>query len=151
MIIKRLLFGNYLLSLPVLAWCAAQLAKTIIYLIMNRKFNVERLFGAGGMPSSHSATVCALFMGAARAYGLQSPYFAITFVLAAIVMYDAMGVRLETGKQAKVLNRILEDFRADNTEADEFDKLKELVGHTPLQVVSGALLGIVIALLVPVF
>ncbi|MDL2252976.1 divergent PAP2 family protein [Ruminococcaceae bacterium OttesenSCG-928-I18] len=135
--------------LPIVSWCAAQICKTIIDLIMNGKLNAERLFGAGGMPSAHSALVCSLFIGSARKYGLDDPIFALSFVLAMIVMYDAMGVRLETGKQAKVLNRILDDLKEEGQTAHR--PLKEMVGHTPLQVVSGALLGILIALLIPVF
>jgi len=99
------------------------------------------------MPSSHSATVCALFMSTSYRFGVGSFEFAISFVLAAIVMYDAMGVRRETGKQAKLLNMIMEqDFwKFDGSEAFQ-DKLKEFVGHTPLQVFMGALLGIFIAM-----
>lgn len=136
--------------LPVIAWTVAQLLKTLLDLIVNGKFSGERLFGSGGMPSSHSALVCSLFVGAAKKFGVSSPYFAITLVLAAIVMYDAMGVRLETGKQARLLNIILDDLREEGQDLGQ-KKLKELVGHTPLQVLSGALLGVLIAVLVPVF
>ena len=107
----------------------------------------ERLYGSGGMPSSHSSTVCALTTSAAYCYGLGSAEFAISFVLAAVVMYDAMGVRRETGKQAKLLNLIMEQdfFKFDN---ELFQKrLKEFVGHTPLQVAAGAVLGIVLAVI----
>lgn len=148
---QKLFFNNYLLMLPVLGWCAAQLIKTIANIIMHKKFDAERLVGAGGWPSSHSALVCALFMGAARKFGLSSPYFAFAFVLAAIVMYDAMGVRREAGEQAKVLNRMIEDIMSEREDIDYGKRLKEMVGHTPFQVLSGALLGILIALAVPVF
>lgn len=149
--IQRLFFNNYLLMLPVVSWAAAQLIKTILHLIFQKKFSAERLFGAGGWPSSHSALVCSLFVGAAKELGLSSPGFALSFVLAAIVMYDAMGVRRETGEQAKVLNLIMEDIRSDNKDFDYTKRLKEMIGHTPFQVFSGALLGILIAILIPVF
>ena len=149
--IKSLFFNNYLLMLPIVSWCAAQVCKTIVDLIMNGKLNAERLFGAGGMPSAHSALVCSLFIGSARKCGLDDPIFALSFVLAMIVMYDAMGVRLETGRQAKVLNRIMDDLKEEGTTGKTQRPLKEMVGHTPLQVVSGALLGVLIALLIPVF
>lgn len=151
MFFQRLFFNNYLLMLPVLSWCAAQVIKTLLYYVAHGKFNRERLVGAGGWPSSHSALVCSLFMGATRKFGLSSPYFAITFILAAIVMYDAMGVRRETGQQARVLNLMIEDIKTEKGDIDYGDKLKEMVGHTPFQVLSGALLGILIAILIPVF
>lgn len=150
-IMQRLFFVNYLLVIPLIAWAIAQLIKTVLHVAFNRKFSVERLVGAGGWPSSHSALVCAMFLGAAKKYGLESPIFAIAFILAAIVMYDAMGVRRETGEQAKVINKIIEDMKNDNKELDFSRPLKELVGHTPFQVLSGALLGILVAIVIPVF
>lgn len=150
-IIRKIFFNNYLLMLPLLAWCAAQLIKTVLHAVFNKNFSAERLFGAGGWPSSHSALVCSLFLGAAKKYGLDSPLFAISFVLAAIVMYDAMGVRRETGEQAKIINLIMDDMKNENRVLDYNRRLKEMVGHTPFQVLSGAMLGILIAILVPVF
>ena len=149
--IQKLFFNNYLLLVALLGWVAAQVGKVLINLVVNGKFSLERLFGSGGMPSSHSAMVCALFVGTARQYSLASPYFAITLVLAVIVMYDAMGVRLETGKQARLLNIIIDDLKEERQDMSGEKKLKELVGHTPLQVLSGALLGVLIATLIPVF
>lgn len=149
--IQRLFFNNYLLMLPVISWALAQLIKTVLHLVFNREFKAERLFGAGGWPSSHSALVCSLLVGAARKLGLSSPGFALAFVLAAVVMYDAMGVRRETGEQAKVLNMIMEDIRSEKKDFDYTRQLKEMIGHTPFQVVSGALLGTLIAILIPVF
>ncbi len=150
--VRTIFFNNYLLMLPIVSWIAAQICKTIIDYIIHGKINTERLVGAGGMPSAHSALVCSLFVGSAKKLGLSDPIFAITFVLAMIVMYDAMGVRLETGKQARIINRILDDLREEGFMGGKLDRpLKELVGHTPLQVVSGALLGILIAILIPVF
>ena len=123
----------------------AQVLKTLLDISLNRSFNPERLVGSGGMPSSHSATVCGLATAAGLRYGTGSFEFAICFILAAVVMYDAIGVRQETGKQAKVLNRLLfEDLlKLDSVVLQE--KLKEYVGHTPIQVLAGAILGIVIA------
>lgn len=104
--------------------------------------------GSGGMPSSHSATVCGLTTASALCYGVESFQFAISFVLAAVVMYDAIGVRQETGKQAKLLNLIMEQdwFNLNNQEIQK--RLKEFVGHTPLQVAAGAALGIILAFVV---
>lgn len=149
--LQRIFFNNYLLMLPVIAWLVAQVLKTIIDYAINRKLTAERLYGSGGMPSSHSALVCALMVGALRKLGPQSPIFAVCFVFALVVMYDAMGVRLETGKQAKVINSILEDLMSVGKNMAEPVKLKEMVGHTPLQVFCGAALGIVLALVFPVF
>ena len=100
------------------------------------------------MPSSHSATVCALSTAACISYGPQSIEFAISFILAVIVMYDAMGVRRETGIQAHVLNEMLDIFSDMGSDMSPQDKLKEFVGHTPLQVLMGAILGIVIAIFI---
>ncbi|MFV0411634.1 MAG: divergent PAP2 family protein [Oscillospiraceae bacterium] len=149
--IQKLFFNNYLLMLPLLSWAVAQVIKTVLHFVSSRRFSAERLFGAGGWPSSHSALVCSLFLGAAKKYGLQSPYFAFSFVLAAIVMYDAMGVRREAGEQAKAINLIIQDMKSENKEMDLTKPLKEMVGHTPFQVLSGAMLGILVAILIPAF
>lgn len=148
----RIFFGNYMLSVALLSWFTAQVCKTIINCALSGKFDAERLWGAGGMPSAHSALVCSLFMAAAKSQGVNSPIFALSFILAAIVMYDAMGVRRETGEQAKVLNRMLTDWMSEERDPDSTEmrrRLKEKVGHTPLEVLSGALLGILIAVLIP--
>ena len=139
------LADNQVLISALVGWTVAQLLKTIIDLILNRSFSAERLVGSGGMPSSHSATVCGLTTAAGLVYGVSSFEFAISFVLASIVMYDAMGVRREAGKQAKLLNMILEQdsFRLTNEAFQQ--RLKELLGHTPLQVLAGAALGIAVA------
>lgn len=129
-----------------LGWLIAQILKTLIHLFFTKKFVAERLVGSGGMPSSHSATVCALATSTAFSYGADSFEFAITAILAIIVMYDAMGVRRETGIQASLLNNIMETFeQMGRSEFSATDKLKEFVGHTPLQVFAGAILGILIA------
>ena len=140
----RDLLNNHLLINAMAAWAMAQIIKTIIYAATNKTLEWERLFGDGGMPSGHSATVTALAVTAGLEYGLGSPYFALAATLAVIVMHDAMGVRLEAGKHAKALNELLELLSSD-LETDI--KLKELLGHTPMQVVVGALLGLVVALI----
>ena len=143
-----LLFHNQILVASVLGWLVAQLLKTGIYMYLNKSFVPERLVGSGGMPSSHSATVCALSTAAGIQYGLDSFPFAVCTILAIIVMYDALGVRRETGIQAKVLNEMIDLFESMNKELSTDEKLKELVGHTPLQVLMGAILGIIIEFIV---
>lgn len=143
---------NYVLVTALCATLAAQLAKVIINLILVRKFIPERLWGAGGMPSAHSATVCAMVVATGRYSGIHSTLFAVALVLAIIVMYDAMGVRWETGKQAQILNQMISEWLDQGAQLWPIlgdKKLKEMVGHTPIQVVTGAVLGIGIALLMP--
>lgn len=129
-------------------WLSAQVIKTLLHLFLTKKFVAERLVGSGGMPSSHSATVCALATATCIEYSASSFEFAIAAILAIIVMYDAMGVRRETGIQAKLLNDMIKVFEdMGRPEISAHDKLKEFVGHTPLQVLMGALLGILVAIL----
>ncbi len=144
----HLLLQNKILISSVLGWFIAQILKTLIHLYLNKAFVAERLVGSGGMPSSHSSTVCALATSSGLIYGLNSFEFAVTVMLAIIVMYDAMGVRRETGIQAKVLNEMMDIFNSMNKKISTEDKLKELVGHTPLQVLIGAILGIAIAFII---
>ena len=139
------LLVNQLLVSAVLGWIVAQGLKTLIDFALNKSFNKERLVGSGGMPSSHSATVCGLTTAAVIKYGAGSFEFAISFVLSMIVMYDAIGVRRETGKQAKLLNSILMENPLKLSAEVLQERLKEYVGHTPLQVVAGALLGVLLA------
>lgn len=147
MIFLNELLHNTVFMAAVSGWFIAQVLKTIIHLILHKEFVTERLIGSGGMPSSHSATVCALSTASCLEFGPGSFEFAISLILSIIVMHDAMGVRLETGIQAKVLNEIMETFeKMGRSELSAQDKLKEFVGHTPLQVLVGALLGIVVAL-----
>ncbi len=144
---------NYILSVSITGWCVAQGLKTLINVILIGRFDPERLWGAGGMPSSHSSTVCAMTVACGRYVGVHSPVFAVAAVLAIIVMYDAMGVRRETGEQAKVLNRLLTTWMESGAENMPFladKKLKEMVGHTPFEVLSGAVLGTVIGFAVPI-
>lgn len=140
--------SNQVLVSAALGWLVAQFLKTLIDIWYNKSFSPDRLWGSGGMPSSHSATVCALTTSSALRYGFVGYEFAISFIFALVVMYDAMGVRRETGKQAKLLNMILENnIFEDNFEHFE-ERLKEFVGHTPLQVFMGAILGILIAFII---
>ena len=141
------LVNNRIFMASVSGWLVAQILKPIIHMWFNRKFVAERLVGSGGMPSSHSATVCALAAAAGMEYGGGSFQFAMAAVFAIVVMYDAIGVRRETGIQARVLNEMMELFTKMGKEMSVEDKLKEFVGHTPLQVLMGALLGILIAVL----
>ncbi|HNX64667.1 MAG TPA: divergent PAP2 family protein [Oscillospiraceae bacterium] len=143
---------NYVLLTAVVSWFSAQIIKTIIHLIRYRTFNPERLFGAGGMPSSHSALVCSATLAVSRKIGTNSVEFALMFILAVVVMYDAMGVRRAAGLHAKEINRInktIEESTNDNKQ-EEYKELKEYLGHTPFEVLGGALLGILISLIVPV-
>lgn len=144
----ELLLENHILMSAICGWLIAQILKTIIHLYFTKSFVAERLVGSGGMPSSHSATVCALSTATALTCGIGSTEFAIACILAIIVMYDAMGVRRETGIQAKIINKMMELFNNMNQEISTEDKLKEFVGHTPLQVLVGAILGVIIALII---
>ncbi|SDF09799.1 divergent PAP2 family protein [Sporolituus thermophilus] len=134
---------NVILMSALTAWFTAQVLKTITSFWKQKAFNLERLVGAGGMPSSHTSLVVALASAVAFHDGLRSPLFAVAAVLAAIVMYDAAGVRRAAGKQAKVLNKLVMELRVHHTIRDT--RLKELLGHTPLEVLAGAVLGFVIA------
>ena len=138
--------SNQMLMSAVVGWVVAQVLKTLIDMWLNKSFSAERLVGSGGMPSSHSATVCGLTTAALLKYGAGSFEFAVSFVLSMIVMYDAIGVRRETGKQAKLLNSILSENPLKLNAEVLQEKLKEYVGHTPLQVLAGAILGIGLAL-----
>jgi uncharacterized protein len=127
------------------AWLAAQLIKTIRSLILTRRLNLSYITASGGMPSSHSALVVGLATAIARLDGMQSTSFALAAVLAGVVMYDAAGVRLAVSKQARILNLILEDFFHERGFSEQ--RLHELIGHTPVQVFAGALIGIIFGLL----
>ena len=126
------------------AWLAAQLIKCIICLVVNRSLPLNIIFGSGGMPSSHSATVCSLTAAVGFDCSVRSPLFGVCCILAFIVMYDAMGVRRETGDQGKALNDLFQLFADMGKPISPEKKFKELVGHTPLQVVCGAILGIAV-------
>lgn len=134
---------NKILLIAVAAWAAAQVLKLLVSMAVYHEFDITYLTTGGGMPSSHSALVCACASATAFESGLSSPVFAVAAVLAFIVMYDAAHVRLETGKQAKVLNQLIRNLGESRPEEFEAE-LKELIGHTPLQVAVGAALGVAI-------
>lgn len=136
------LITNPFLITGISAWLIAQVLKVIIHAIIYKKFDIARLFGDGGMPSGHSATVSALAAICGLVYGTHCFEFALSVLLAIIVCHDAMGVRLETGKQAVILNEIIESFNVLTTKELPEVKLKEFVGHTPIQVISGILIGV---------
>ena len=150
--IKELFFDlitNSLVVTPLIAWCVAQLAKVFVQMFVEKKFNIRRIFGAGGMPSSHTATTIALTVSSGWYCGLGSPVFAVSCILAIIVMHDAVGVRRETDKQSRTIKQIadiIDDISNDEAEI-RTDKLKDFVGHTPMQVVFGAFIGIIVVIL----
>lgn len=133
---------NKCVYIPFILWFLIQTFKVLTELIVNKKLDVKRIIGAGGMPSSHSAVVCSLATCIGRQYGFDSGIFAISMVMAFVVMYDAAGVRRAAGKQARILNKILETPGLTTGEVQE--KLVEVLGHTPIQVFVGAILGITI-------
>lgn len=123
------------------AWAVAQFLKIVITLIIKRKLDLSRLYGAGGMPSSHSALTMALTMNVGKTVGFDKPSFAVALIVAFVVMYDAAGVRRAAGQQAAAINIL---FSHNGMKLEE--QLKELLGHTPLQVFMGAVLGIIVGL-----
>ena len=140
------ILGQYkFLVTPFLVWFGIQLFKLIWDMVTTHKFNFKRVLGAGGMPSSHSAVVTSLATMIGKTQGIESPLFAISVVFAFIVMYDAAGVRRAAGKQAKLLNKIAETPGLTGVEVSE--RLVEVLGHTPMQVVVGALIGILAGLI----
>ena len=142
------LVTNYYLISAMGAWLLAQFLKIFTGFFKEQKFTLKALFfGTGGMPSSHTATVAALATACAIGEGFDSAIFAISVVLAIIVMIDATGVRRETGIQARVLNELTEVIEKMGSDLSNDEKLKEFVGHTPIQVFVGAVLGIIIALI----
>ena len=142
----ELITNPYLLT-AISAWAVAQVVKTILYALMNGGIDWKRLFGDGGMPSGHSATVSSLAVFCALMHGTGSHEFAVSAILAIIVCHDAAGVRHETGKQAVLLNGITEIIEKLKVEQKlPAIELKEFVGHTPLQVLAGIALGILDAL-----
>ena len=149
---------NKVLLAAILGWFFAQVLKLILTSIATRRLNLERIWGAGGMPSAHSAMVSALTIAMARFYTINSPEFALAVMFAFVTMYDAMGVRRETGLHARLLNKYLNQLEAQNADIDGDGKpdrqvdeieLKEFIGHTPLEVLGGVLLGILVGILIP--
>ena len=137
---------NKCIYIPFILWFLIQTFKVLTDLVDNKKLNVRRIVGAGGMPSSHSAIVCSLATCVGKEYGFDSGIFAIAMVMAFVVMYDAAGVRRAAGKQARILNKILETPGLTTIEVQE--KLVEVLGHTPIQVFVGAILGVVVGAII---
>lgn len=140
---KSLLLGNPVLALGALAWLLAQIIKVLLNAVQRKTWDLKILLSSGGMPSSHSAFVCAVAASIAQLYGLGGPLFAMAAALALVVMYDACNVRRAAGEQAKVLNYLLNHLDQISPELAG-QALQELLGHTPLQVFMGALLGITV-------
>ncbi len=138
---------NRILLVSLAASLAAQILKLMVEYAINRKVNIRVLVETGGMPSSHSATVTALAVGVGQSQGWSSVEFAIVTVFAIIVMYDSAGVRQAAGKQARILNQIIDEVFYEHKDFNE-ERLKELLGHTPKQVILGAVLGVAMALLI---
>ena len=140
------ILGNRVIQAAALAWAVAQALKVLLTLAVSRRFDKTRVLGSGGMPSSHSAMACAMLMTIGYREGFASSVFALAFCFAGVVMYDAAGVRRSTGKNAAVINQLMDMLSGDGYTFDE-KRLKELVGHTPVQVMAGALLGMLIGTL----
>lgn len=146
------LLSNHVLNVGMFSWMMAQVIKTILYWKDNNEVRLERLTGAGGMPSAHSATVCSITVAVAKVEGFSSTLFAISFALSAIVMYDAMGVRRAAGEHAKFINMIINRDFTDlkNHLPKDKEELKEFLGHTPLEVLGGIILGVTVGLFFPI-
>jgi acid phosphatase family membrane protein YuiD len=140
------ILNNQVLIVALMACVVAQLIKLLVELTKERKFSFRTLVTTGGMPSAHSAFVAALAAGVGQTVGWDSPEFAIAMIFAVIVMYDAAGVRQAAGKQARILNQIMDEFFQGDKKFNE-DRLKELLGHTPFQVIVGLILGVAVSCL----
>ncbi len=143
----RLFIANFKFSIiltAVIAWLIAQTLKVLIGVIREKRFNFKWFVGTGGMPSSHAAAVSALATSVGLEMGLTSPIFALALVFAVVVLFDSQGVRRASGQQAEILNKILDDIYWKHRIKE--DRLKELLGHTPIEVLAGTALGILIAL-----
>lgn len=138
--------NNKFLYVPLIVWFCIQAFKVIYELVTTKKFNFKRIIGAGGMPSSHTAVVTTLAAMVGKSQGFDTPIFAIAVIFSLVVMYDAAGVRRAAGKQARLLNKIVETPGLSGVEVQE--RLVEVLGHTPLQVLVGAVIGITVGLLV---
>jgi len=137
--------ANRIIGVTLLAWFVAQVLKVILGIFQEKRFNFQWFIGTGGMPSSHAAGVASLTTSVGCVSGFDSPIFAVTSVVALIIMFDAQGVRRASGEQAEVLNKIIDDIYRNKGVRE--DRLKELLGHTPVEVIMGALLGIFLSLL----
>jgi len=144
-IFEQLITNKYV-YIPFLLWFSIQVFKVIWDLVETKKFNFKRIMGAGGMPSSHSAVVTSLATLVGRSEGFETPIFAMSLIFAFVVMYDAAGIRRAAGKQATMLNKLVETPGLSGIEVSE--RLVEVLGHTPTQVFVGALIGIVVGAIV---
>lgn len=142
---KEIIYNDILVT-AIIGWAVAQILKFVLTLITQKVLDFSRFVGSGGMPSSHSSFVTALTVKTGTECGFNSPLFAISTVFALIVMYDAAGVRREAGNQAKILNHIIDDLSKNKGVKPE--RLKELIGHKPIEVLAGAILGIIIGIVV---
>lgn len=138
------IFHNQILMTAIVSWALAQLIKIIIELIRTHRINWQLIFATGGMPSSHSSLVVALATATGLRQGFDSSLFAIATVLGFVVLYDAQGIRRQAGNQARIINRMLQNVENAGIKVDK--NLKELLGHTPIQVMGGTILGIIVAL-----
>ena len=142
-----MLTTNPIIDCALLAWFLAQLIKVVLDAVLLRKLDLRRFVSSGGMPSSHSALVVSATAAVGKLHGIQSPDFALAVILSAVVMYDACNVRRSAGDTARLVNQIL--AHVERLTAEDFaDDLREVMGHTPLQVLMGALLGLGVGLLV---
>ncbi len=137
------IYNNFILWVAVLAWAVAQLIKILLELRRTRKLNLHLIISSGGMPSSHTSFVTAMTTGVGLTEGFNSAIFAVSAIVSLVVMYDAAGVRRAAGKQAEVLNMFIETFESQGVKVDK--RLKELLGHTPVEVAAGAVLGVLLA------
>jgi acid phosphatase family membrane protein YuiD len=146
MILRNILLFNPILLSALVAWTIAQILKVLIEFVTLKRWNWALLFEAGGMPSSHSAMVSSAALSIGLFIGFDQPVFAVASILAMIVIYDATGIRREAGRQAALINTMIEDLAKGKL--DQQDRLKEVLGHTPGEAILGMLLGLVIAVLV---
>ena len=137
---------NKYIYVPILLWFCIQTYKLLYDLVTTKKFNFKRILGAGGMPSSHSAVVVGEATLIGKNMGVDTPIFALSLILAFVVMYDAAGIRRAAGKQAKLLNKLIETPGLISMQVSE--KLVEVLGHTPIQVIVGAAIGLIVGLIV---
>jgi acid phosphatase family membrane protein YuiD len=141
---------NHMLLAPIIAWAVAQVLKIFTYLVVEKEFVLKRLISDGGMPSAHSATVIALAVMSGWTQGFGSAAFAISMILAVVIMRDAVGVRRESGVNASIIKLLAKRSNSQLKDGEEHiktDMLKELVGHTPLQVACGCIIGIIVCII----
>ncbi len=141
------ILNNKILLVGIVSWFAAQGYKVLTTFIKERRFDFERIMGSGGMPSSHTSSIVAVTFAIGETVGYDNPMFALAILVSFIVMYDAANVRMAAGKQAKVLNKLVKELSEDFTQISHNEELRELLGHTYLEVLVGAVLGALIGIL----